>query len=113
MKEIEKFLITILILTVISIAGTLLSNVVLARLFGATEYGQMLLFNKCVASIFLGFKFLVNVCIGVWLYITARETKWAWLVLGIFFGLLAAIFFYLFRIYELLQSKAEVRDRSI
>ena len=101
-----------MILTIISIAGTFLSNIALARLYGAAEYGQMLLFNKCVASIFLGFRFLVNICIAVWLFVTARENKWAWLVLGFFFGILSAIFFYLFRIYELLQSKAEVGDSS-
>ncbi len=108
MKHIEKFLIVIMILTIISIAGTYFSNIALARLYGAEEYGHMVLFNKGVASIFLVFKFLVNICIAIWLFITAREYKWAWLVLGVFFGLLAAIFFYLFRIYELLQSKAEV-----
>lgn len=108
MKHIEKFLIVIMILTIISIAGTYFCNILLVRLYGATEYGQMVLFNKGVASIFLVFKFLVHICIAIWLFVTARENKWAWLVLGIFFGLLAAIFFYLLRIYELLKSKARV-----
>lgn len=112
MKQIEKFLIIIMILTIISIAGTYFFNISLARFYGATEYGKMVLFNKGVASIFLGFKFLVNICIAVWLFVTARENKWAWLVLGFFFGLLAAIFFYLLRIYELLQSKAEVSSNK-
>ena len=112
MKHIEKFLIVIMILTIISIAGTYFFNFFVARLYGYSLYGEMSLFSKLIASIFLVFKFLVNVCIAIWLFVTARETKWAWLVLGVFFGLLAAMFFYLFRIYELLQSKAEVRDRS-
>jgi len=101
-----------MILTIISIAGTFISNILLSRLYGSTQYGQMVLFNKGVASIFLGFKFLVNICIAVWLFVTARENKWAWLVLGFFFGLLAAIFFYLLRIYDLLKSKAEVEANS-
>ena len=112
MKHIEKFLIVIMILTIISIGGTYLSNILLARLYGATEYGQMVLFNKGVASIFLVFKFLVNICIAIWLFVAAREHKWAWLVLGIFFGLLAAIFFYLLRIYEILRTKSEVEVDS-
>jgi hypothetical protein len=66
------------------------------------------LFNKGVASIFLVFKFLVYISIGIWLFVTARENKWAWLVLGLFFGIQAAIFFYLLRICNLLQAKAEV-----
>ena len=108
MKQIEKFLIVIMILTIISIAGTYFSNILLVKLYGATEYGQIVLFNKVVASIFLVFKFLVNICIAIWLFITAREYKWAWLVLGFFFGILAAIFFYLLRIYEMLRAKSEV-----
>ena len=112
MKHIEKFLIVIMILTIISISGTYLSNISLARLYGATEYGQMILFNKIVASIFLVFRFLVHICIAVWLFVTARENKWAWLVLGLFFGLLAAIFFYLLRIYEMLRDKSEVEANS-
>jgi len=112
MKHIEKFLIVIMILTIISISGTFLSNILLARLYGAAEYGQMLLFNKIVASIFLVFRFLVHICIAVWLFVTARENKWAWLVLGVFFGLLAAIFFYLFHIYEMLRAKPEVEANS-
>jgi hypothetical protein len=110
MKHIEKFLIVIMILTIISISGTYFSNILLVRLYGATEYGQMLLFNKVVASIFLVFKFLVHICIAIWLFVTAREYKWAWLVLGFFFGLLAAIFFYLLRIYEILRAKSEAGD---
>lgn len=110
MKHIEKFLIVIMLLTIVSIAGTYLSNVLLARLYGATEYGQMVLFNKVVASIFLVFKFLVHICICIWLYVTTRENKWAWLVLGFFFGILAAIFFYLLRIYDLLRASSEVGD---
>ena len=112
MKHIEKFLIVIMILTVISISGTYFSNFLLARLYGPTEYGQMVLFNKVIASIFLVFKFLVSICIAIWLFVTAREHKWGWLVLGFFFGILAAIFFYLLRIYDLLQTKAEVADSS-
>jgi len=108
MKHIEKFLIVIMILTIISISGTYFSNILLVKLYGPSEYGQMVLFNKVVASIFLVFKFLVNICIAIWLFITAREYKWAWLVLGIFFGLLAAIFFYLLRIYDLLRANSEV-----
>lgn len=112
MKQIEKFLIVIMILTIISISGTYFSNILLVKLYGTTEYGKIVLFNKLVASIFLVFKFLVNICIAIWLFITAREYKWAWLVLGIFFGLVAAIFFYLLRIYDLLRAKSEVGGNS-
>ncbi len=115
MKQIEKFLIVIMILTIISISGTYFSNILLVKLYGTTEYGKIVLFNKVVASIFLVFRFLVHICVAIWLFVTAREHKtqpWAWLVLGIFFGLVAAIFFYLVRIYDLLRAKSEVGGNS-
>jgi len=112
MKHIEKFLIVIMILTIVSISGTYLSNILLVRIYGPTEYGKMALFVKVVASIFLVFKFLVHICVAIWLFVTARENKWAWLVLGVFFGLMAAIFFYLVRIYDLLRAKSEVGGNS-
>ena len=115
MKQIEKFLIVIMILTIISISGTYLSNILLVRIYGPTEYGKMALFVKVVASIFLVFKILVHICIAIWLFVTAREQKaqpWAWFVFGIFFGLVAAIFFYLIRIYEMLRAKSELESNS-
>ena len=112
MKHIEKFLIVIMILTIISISGTYFSNFLLVKLYGATEYGQMVFFNKGIASIFLVFKFLVHICIAIWLFITASEHKLGWLVLGFFFGLVAAIFFYLLRIYEILRANSEVEANS-
>ncbi|MGB2809576.1 MAG: hypothetical protein WBC22_17670 [Sedimentisphaerales bacterium] len=107
MKHIEKFLIVIMILTIISISGTYFSSFLLVRLYGYSMYAEMSLFSKLIASIRLVFKFLVHICIAIWLFVTARENKWAWLVLGFFFGLVAAIFFYLLRIYEILRAKSE------
>ena len=108
MKHIEKFLIVIMILTIISISVTYFSNILLVKLYGYSMYAEMSLFSKLIASIRLVFKFLVHICIAVWLFVTARENKWGWLVLGFFFGLVAAIFFYLLRIYDLLRAKSEV-----
>jgi len=112
MKQIEKFLIVIMILTIISISVTYFSNILLVKLYGYSMYAEMSLFSKLIASIRLVFKFLVHICIAIWLFITARENKWAWLVLGVFFGLVAAIFFYLLRIYEMLRAKSEVSSNQ-
>jgi len=111
MKKIEKFLIVIMILTVVSILGSFFSNVLLARLYGPAEFGKMAIFNKLVASTFLFFRILVHICVAIWLFVTAREHKtqpWAWFVFGIFFGLIAAVFFYLVRTYDMLRTKSEV-----
>ena len=115
MKQIEKFLIVILILTLVSIAASYLSNALLIRLYGTAEFGKMTAFSKLLASIFLFFRALVHICVAIWLFVAAREHKaqpWAWFVFGIFFGLMAALLFYLTRIYDMLRSKSEVGGNS-
>jgi hypothetical protein len=46
---------------------------------------------------------MVNLAIGIWLFIQARQSKnvpWIWLLFGLFYGLIAAVLFYIMRIYE-------------
>ncbi len=115
MKQIEKFLIVILILTIVSIAGNLFSNLIISRLYGVAEFNKMTLFNKFIASIPSFFRILVHICVAIWLFGTAREHKaqpWAWFVFGFFFGLTAAILFYLIRIYDMIRSRAEAGANS-
>lgn len=117
MKQIEKFLIVILILSIISIAGSFFSNALLIRLHGPGEYAPIGIFSKLMVSISLLFRILVHICVAIWLFTIASELKsqpWAWLVFGVFFGLIAAILFFLVRIYETIQSKSEAGvDSSI
>jgi hypothetical protein len=115
MKHIEKFLIVILILSVVSIASTFFSNALLIRFYGPGEYATIGVFSKLMISISLLFKILVHICVAIWLFTIASEHKaqpWAWFVFGVFFGLMAAILFYLVRIYETIQSRSEVGANS-
>ena len=115
MKQIEKFLIIILIPSVVSIAGSFFSNALIIRLHSPGEYATIGVFSKLMISISLLFRILVHICIAIWLFVATREHKaqpWAWLVFGVFFGLIAAILFYLVRIYETIQSKSEVVANS-
>ena len=111
MKQIEKFLVVVLILAVISIAVTFSWNALLVRLYGAAKYGEITVFSKLVAIILLISKGLVNIFVALWLFAAARKGEaapWAWLVFGIFFGLLAVVLFYLMRIYDILKLKPTV-----
>ena len=115
MKQIEKFLIVILILYLVSIAGSFFSNALLIRFHGPGEYATVGVFSKLMISISLFFKILVHICVAIWLFVAAREHKaqpWAWFVFGVFFGLIAAILFYLVRIYETIQPRSEAGANS-
>jgi len=107
MKRIEKFLVIILILTLISLVVSFFSSALLVRIYDA-EYVQMSLFHKFIATIPLIFKVLVYIWVGIWLFVAAREHKaqpWLWLVFGLFFGLIAAVLFYLTHIYDMVRSE--------
>lgn len=115
MKQIEKFLVIILILTLISLAVSFFSPGLLVRIYDAAEYGKISLFHKFIAAIPLIFKVLVYICVGIWLFVAAREHKaqpWLWLVFGLFFGLIAAVLFYLTRIYDMLKSELRKEDKT-
>ena len=46
---------------------------------------------------------MVNLAIGIWLFIQARQSNnvpWIWLLFGLIYGLIAAVLFYILRIYE-------------
>ena len=115
MKQIEKFLVIILILTLTSLVVSFFYSALLARLYGVTEYAKISLFHKFIATIPLIFKVLVYICVGIWLFVAAREHKaqpWLWLVFGLFFGLIAAVLFYLTRIYDMLKSELKKEDKT-
>lgn len=109
MERLQKMLVFILVLCVVSVILSFSSNTLLARLYGPTEYAQITLFRKIVAVVPFIFQLLVNICVAIWLFSEARKEKaapWAWVVFGVFFGLMAAVLFYLVRIYTSLKSEA-------
>ena len=81
MKQIEKFLIVIMILTIISIYVTYFSNILLVKLYGYSMYAEMSLFSKLIASIRLVFKFLVHICIAICClsrHVSINGAGWFW-----------------------------------
>ena len=115
MKQIEKILVVILALTIISTVGAYLSSGLLVRFYGPAEYAQMSLFSKTVATIPLFFRILVNICVAAWLFVVAREHRAQpvlWFVFGIFFGLIAIVLFYLIRIYDALSPELKGQEKT-
>ena len=108
MERVEKILILILLLCVMSLIFSFFSNWVLVRLYSPSEIAKITVFHKFAAMIPLVFRVVVHVCIGVWIYGAARKQEaspLAWFVLCVFFGLMGAVLFYLTRIYAALQSE--------
>ena len=107
MNQIEKFLFIILILSVLTIVTSFFLDVWLVWLYGgAVEIGQIKYFTKGLISIILLFKILVNLCVAFWLFKVSKEydaRSWGWFIFGLFFGIMALIFFYLIRIHDMIS----------
>lgn len=103
MKKLEwlaLLLIILLILThFLSWYGTPLIVKVYGREFLSISNAHLKLITSARSLLLM----IVNLVIGIWLFIQARQSKntpWIWLLFGMFYGLIAAVLFYLLRIYE-------------
>ena len=106
MKGIEKVAIVLIILTVITVIFSYFSNVFVARIYGPDFLTYMNLQTRIASGIIFFFGVLVHIGVAIWLFILARRHQaqpWIWCLFGLFFGLIAAILFYLIRIYESLK----------
>jgi uncharacterized BrkB/YihY/UPF0761 family membrane protein len=102
----EKLILFLVVLMVLMRFGYFGRDVLIARIYGASgpsPYDKFLWEN---ASLFLGT--LVNVGAGIWLYIEAKAVAlkaWVWALLGLFFGLLGVVLFYVMQLYSRKHAK--------
>ncbi|MFO8012860.1 MAG: hypothetical protein R6X20_06085 [Phycisphaerae bacterium] len=57
----------------------------------------------------------VQIAVGVWLFAAARKagaSPWVWLVFGLLFGVVAAVLFYVWRLYEKAEAPGK-QDRPV
>lgn len=111
MKTIEKVAVVLIVLWCLS-RVTFLTNIIAARMWPAEQFGQLSMSIKAAGTIQSLLVGLVSVGVAVWLYIMAKRTGASpavWTMLGLFFGLIAAVLFYLGRIYDKMES-APVAD---
>jgi hypothetical protein len=104
MKKIETLAIVIIVLLLVSTLLPWVSNLILPRLYGPKVFGEISFATHGIAMLMHIFRQLLNIGIGVWLFTLAGKepdaTPWTWLLLGIFFGLIAPILFYVIKAYE-------------
>ena len=106
--RIEKFLIVILVLTIVGYLGSFLWPLLFARLFTAGEVGQISLFQKQLVVLFLVPKALVCLCVAFWLRRVARQYGAhpnGWFIFGLFLGLVALILFYVVRLHDMIEAQ--------
>ena len=110
MKKIEKILIVIFILSIATFVGSFFSHVWIAKIIRPEIMAEITFFQKIISLVPLVFTFIIHLVIGGWLYSESKKTDFSpklWFIFGCFFGIMAAVLFYLMKIYLLLSKKLE------
>ena len=103
MKKLEWLALLVIILSILTHFLNLFGAALIARLYSPEYVGISNIHFNLMTSARSLLLVIVNVVIGIWLFIQAsrsKSTPWIWLLFGIFYGLIAAVLFYLLRIYE-------------
>ncbi|MCF6312275.1 MAG: hypothetical protein L3J39_07465 [Verrucomicrobiales bacterium] len=105
-----KVLLALLILAfIITISGRFLPVIAPGR------HAEMSLGTTFLVGIWAVLRFVVNICIGVWLWHRAKadaRPAFTWLGLGVFGGLWALVAYLLIPIYEKLVINCEKREKG-
>jgi len=102
-KNVEKFAIVAIVLLILSTVPSPLFNVIIAKLYDRPELAQYNILTYMMAMGTAFSRSLVGIGVGIWLFILARRenaTPWIWLLLGLVFGLMAVVLFFLMKVYE-------------
>ena len=100
MTKQERLVLLVVVLLVLSKVGFLARDIFIAHHYGAAGLPSI---DKHVwYSVSVAWGLLVNVGAGVWLLVEARAAAlnpWVWVLLGLCFGLLGVVVFYLVQLY--------------
>ena len=111
----EKFLIVILVLTIVGYLGMFLWPMLYARLFSAGEVGRISLFQRQLVILSLAPKALICLCVAYWLRRVARQygaSPNAWFSFGFFLGLAALVLFYVVRIHDMIEGRTTEKTET-
>ena len=103
MKKLEWLALLVIILSILTHFLNFFGAALIARLYSPEYVGISNIHFNLMTSARSLLLVIVNVVIGIWLFIQAsrsKNTPWIWLLFGIFYGLIAPVLFYLLSIYE-------------
>ena len=113
MKRIEKVAIVLMVLWVLTLVSNPATSIIMARLYGAKEYGQITFTQHTLVTVRAVLCALVQTGVAVWLFVEATRDKaarWVWSLFGLTFGLSAAILYFLVQLVEESRLKRQPED---
>ena len=98
-KQIEKLAVLAIVLYFASAVFQIIGKDFFAELVNVQKWSPSSVFLLTIPI--TAVTFAVQLCIAIWLYILAvreKESPWIWALLGLVFGLLAPILFYVIKV---------------
>lgn len=108
MKKLELSALFLIILLILINFLSFFGNSLIARLYGPQFIANTNFQLKLITSVRSILTTIVNLVVGIWLFIQARQSKgtpWIWLLFGMVYGLIAAVLFFLLKIHELRRGE--------
>jgi len=114
MKKIEILAIIVIALWVLTLIPNPFLTIVMAKLYGPHEFQAITWTQKGMLASRNILSLLVQIGIGMWLFIQARRdkaTSWIWLLFGCTFGISAAILYFLMQLVdEMKQNRTTAKS---
>ena len=101
MNKFEKIAILLVIAWLIALIFPFFADTIVLRFMTLEEYGALKSLQQVTLIAMSVITFLVQIVIGVWLYIDSKKKgnkPWVWLLFGFVFGINALILYYLIEI---------------
>ena len=110
-KKIETASLIVLILSIIGVIVSVAFIGNYTRFASLEDASQYINRSYLFMQIFPKLRNLVNILIGIWLFVIAKKEKegtpFFWLMLGVFTGVFAPILYFLVRIYQAVKHNNE------
>jgi len=108
--KIEKYLILIVVLSVLVKVLLLSSNMVMDKLYPREFALNVNLYAKTVGSLLFAPGLLLNIILSFWTYRAAKVSfsrPIGWAVFSLYFGVIGIVFFYIVRVHNMLEEQSK------
>lgn len=100
MKNLEILAVVLIVLYAVSLISSPLYTVVMAKLYGTEQVGQLSLHQHAMLTVWRLLTVFVNIGVAAWLGLQARKDglSWPiWALFGLFFSVLGAVLYFVIR----------------
>lgn len=107
-KQVERLAVVLIIATVLTTVSSPITQMITMRMLSVSEVRSMTLEAHAMRWVQVMIAWLVNVALGVWLFLTAKRSgraKWIWALFALTSGLGAVILYFILDLLDQLKRQ--------